>query len=827
MIERGTCDGQPAVLAYINDDFEPVDKDEATLIVASLEDGRKIIFANERVIAEDAKPWDESKAQRGQPDNAGKFGPGSNSAKQESPAAKSKRATAALAAGRSKATTKRARGKGARTLVEQQTELAALLERARVLQANITTVQQQHGMAQPEHQAAALARRQEFVAQAEQAEREKVARGKAHETAQERSGREKSENERLVARAHAAGRSISEQAEHEMMKPPTRANETPEERTAREIQEDLNHQAMMRESDAEQRANEVAARLRSERDIAEITALQPAVGAALQEQARYLSPEELTARIESIRIVQQLTGVGEPESEELRAFRERVANPPAGEEREKILAEWKAKQFESGKKGEATPKDFEDAGITIRNTYEPGWSPESFVAKWNQHIGMDPKTFKESFTPGLNTTMSIAENGNEFKISGYVNDSNGNEIGTFDRTLKPRDKSAYSAYFKLKKSVQGGDIGKKMLMGNVNTYKALGYDRVAVTANIDIGGYAWAKYGYVPTVDAWDELRTELEVKLRRNRGKAIVQRGEYGGGGESEREAEDWDELDMDQQSETQRQWMRDSRSEYVDSEIESWRENGQPLEDAKKTLVTDWDNGRKRWAEDSLKSWRKDWIDSGMPTPHFNNDQILGALKMSDYSSRHSDGGDDPEFEWDEDFLDATGKDPYQKPLPGIDEKASTKLSEDERDAIIKALTSSFNDRAESDAGDMEAPDYVTENVDEYQEDHWNEMSPRDRLRMAINYGNATITYESDDEDEYADDETENVTLEGPQSVKDQVKELLKNEDPKTLWKVADSPLGKALLIDTSWSGVLEFGDKESNDRFTKYVGRVKGNK
>ncbi|HEV7432143.1 MAG TPA: hypothetical protein VGN77_03805 [Steroidobacteraceae bacterium] len=44
MIERGTVDQQPAILSYVNDKFEPVDKHDATLLVASLDDGRKLIL---------------------------------------------------------------------------------------------------------------------------------------------------------------------------------------------------------------------------------------------------------------------------------------------------------------------------------------------------------------------------------------------------------------------------------------------------------------------------------------------------------------------------------------------------------------------------------------------------------------------------------------------------------------------------------------------------------------------------------------------------------------------------------------------------------------
>ena len=49
MIERGTVDGHGAVLSYVNDKLEPVDdKNDATMIVASLDDGRKLFLVADK-----------------------------------------------------------------------------------------------------------------------------------------------------------------------------------------------------------------------------------------------------------------------------------------------------------------------------------------------------------------------------------------------------------------------------------------------------------------------------------------------------------------------------------------------------------------------------------------------------------------------------------------------------------------------------------------------------------------------------------------------------------------------------------------------------------
>ena len=45
MIEHTTVDGKPATVAYVDDKFNPVDKDKATLIKVRWDDGEQVILA--------------------------------------------------------------------------------------------------------------------------------------------------------------------------------------------------------------------------------------------------------------------------------------------------------------------------------------------------------------------------------------------------------------------------------------------------------------------------------------------------------------------------------------------------------------------------------------------------------------------------------------------------------------------------------------------------------------------------------------------------------------------------------------------------------------
>lgn len=68
----------------------------------------------------------------------------------------------------------------------------------------------------------------------------------------------------------------------------------------------------------------------------------------------------------------------------------------------------------------------------------------------------------------------------------------------------------YHAYFKAGRT--GNGSGKHLFRCSMGAYKVMGVTEVSVTANIDVGGYAWARFGYKPK--DWASLRTELSGRL-------------------------------------------------------------------------------------------------------------------------------------------------------------------------------------------------------------------------------------------------------------------------------------------------------------------------
>jgi hypothetical protein len=154
----------------------------------------------------------------------------------------------------------------------------------------------------------------------------------------------------------------------------------------------------------------------------------------------------------------------------------------------------------------------------------------------------------------------------------------------------------------------------------------------------------------------------------------------------------------------------------------------------------------------------------------------------------------------------------------LPGIEPvDPSSYLTQDMRDRLEKRMIAAFDKEAEDQAYRIDAPSYLAENVSEYQEEYWDQKSDREKLEHAIEFDMANIEIEPDEDEEEPQQE-----MDLPKTEADPLLAAVKSSDPKSIWKVADNPRGKELLLGTGWSGVLNLKDKESMDRFNKYVGR-----
>lgn len=284
---------------------------------------------------------------------------------------------------------------------------------------------------------------------------------------------------------------------------------------------------------------------------------------------------------------------------------------------------------------------------------------------------------------------------------------------------------------------------------------------------------------------------------------------------------------LGDDQQEAVQQRWMARTHDEFYESEVDSWRDSGQALEEAKRTLADDFNRMQEIpvWFTDALNEVRDIRDENGDAAIPYTDKQLFDALKIEEYESSSGEGRDDPDLSWDDKKLQEPigGPSPDQMNLPGIKPaELSERLTEDMRSQLESVVIRTFNGKAESDAGDVDPPSYLNDSVEEYQGEYWDQMDDRQRLQYAIDYGMADIDLPPDE-----DEEPPQTEMELPKTKDDELLKLVRSDDPKSIWKIADSPRGKELLLNSGWRGRLNLKDPESYSRFKQYVGRVKKEK
>lgn len=102
-------------------------------------------------------------------------------------------------------------------------------------------------------------------------------------------------------------------------------------------------------------------------------------------------------------------------------------------------------------------------------------------------------------------SASVSQSGAEVRFRG----SDGTSI-TRQFSKSADGISVYHAYFSA--GTTGGGSGKHLFRTSMGVYKALGVTEVGVTANIDVGGYAWARFGYLPR--SWGALKRTIRSNL-------------------------------------------------------------------------------------------------------------------------------------------------------------------------------------------------------------------------------------------------------------------------------------------------------------------------
>jgi hypothetical protein len=122
---------------------------------------------------------------------------------------------------------------------------------------------------------------------------------------------------------------------------------------------------------------------------------------------------------------------------------------------------------------------------------------------------------------GLSVKVTHAYGGGKSKpdwltVEGEIHDNAGRKVGNFERLLDRDERGrrlVVHQSLELDEHVRGQGFAEAWNREAEAWYRHNGFEYVELTANIDVGGYAWARAGYT-----WadDESRREIEGQLRK-----------------------------------------------------------------------------------------------------------------------------------------------------------------------------------------------------------------------------------------------------------------------------------------------------------------------
>ncbi len=141
-----------------------------------------------------------------------------------------------------------------------------------------------------------------------------------------------------------------------------------------------------------------------------------------------------------------------------------------------------------------------------------------------EEFGMTPKQLAQKLDGSLRTLNAAQGGGGTVKTS-ISSDYSGITIEHKFRSATSRvdatriintgEKWAKHDFFGMSNELQKTGVAKKLLSDYLTVYDHLGIETIKVDANIDVGGYAWAKYGFLPkSQETWLALREIMVEKL-------------------------------------------------------------------------------------------------------------------------------------------------------------------------------------------------------------------------------------------------------------------------------------------------------------------------
>lgn len=83
-----------------------------------------------------------------------------------------------------------------------------------------------------------------------------------------------------------------------------------------------------------------------------------------------------------------------------------------------------------------------------------------------------------------------------------------------ERIFEPDASLVDHSLFTMPQSAQSAGLGKQLLQNWLALYDHMGVQRIELHANLSVGGYAWARFGFLPTSEDWPLVKSHIRSAL-------------------------------------------------------------------------------------------------------------------------------------------------------------------------------------------------------------------------------------------------------------------------------------------------------------------------
>lgn len=147
---------------------------------------------------------------------------------------------------------------------------------------------------------------------------------------------------------------------------------------------------------------------------------------------------------------------------------------------------------------------------------------EKTVEAWNHEIGRAPDRVMNRLLEGIDNIEAIHFEGGEWRENvEYVKFTILGKDSSFEiqrsiNTSTEYGKVAYHELLEIHPDMQGKGFSKRFLKNSMDFYKDIGVNTIEMMASEDVGGYAWARYGFTPRdKKAFDSVKGVVESRAQ------------------------------------------------------------------------------------------------------------------------------------------------------------------------------------------------------------------------------------------------------------------------------------------------------------------------